>query len=199
VLQQNLVSVKLQIDAAERLSNNVQSRRGRTLQYCRDRSAAAPAGDGSANLIHASEGQHMDYVFKHGIENMDFPCITRMLSATYWSPGIKTAEVVQGSRHSALVVGAFDQNDNQIGFARVISDKTRFAYIVDVIVDESQRRKGIGPAMVRYILAHRDLEAVYQWLLVTKDAHEVYKKVGFKVTARAGDYMEIRNPRPNRQ
>jgi hypothetical protein len=51
--------------------------------------------------------------------------------------------------------------------------------------------------MVNYILAHQDLKAVYQWLLITKDAHEVYKKVGFKVTERANDWMEIRKPRKN--
>ena len=128
---------------------------------------------------------------------MDFKRVTEMLTQSHWSPGIKIDEVMQGAGHSALVVGAFDSQNRQIGFARVISDKTRFAYILDVIVDESCRKQGIGQAIIKHILASQDLEAVYQWLLITKDAHEVYEKVGFKITGRAGDWMEIRKPRNN--
>ncbi len=137
----------------------------------------------------------MNCIYKSGIENMDFNKVTEMLATAFWSPGIQMDEVLQGAHNSALVVGAFDPQNRQVGYARVISDKTRFAYILDVIVDESCRKQGIGQAMVNYILANQDLEAVYQWLLVTKDAHGVYKKVGFKLTERADDWMEIRKPR----
>jgi len=128
---------------------------------------------------------------------MDFIRVTQMLTTAFWSPGIRIDEVVQGARNSALVVGAFDAQNRQIGYSRVISDRTRFAYILDVIVDENHRKQGIGQAMINYILTCQDLKAVYQWLLITKDAHEVYKKVGFKVTERKDDWMEIRKPRKN--
>jgi len=118
----------------------------------------------------------MDCTIKDGLDNMDFIRVTEMLATSFWSPGILIEEVVKGARNSALVVGAFDQENRQIGYARVISDKTRFAYILDVFVDEVYRQQGIGQAMVKYILAHPDLKEVYQWLLITKDAHEVYKK-----------------------
>jgi len=134
---------------------------------------------------------------KDGLGEMDFTRVTEMLATAFWCPGIPIEEVCQGARNSALVVGAFDPTGRQIGYARVISDRTRFAYILDVIVDDRWRRQGIGQAMIRAILAHQDLRAVYQWLLITKDAHEVYKKVGFKVTGRASDWMEIRKPRPS--
>jgi len=139
----------------------------------------------------------MDCTIKDGLDNMDFIRVTEMLATSFWSPGILIEEVVKGARNSALVVGAFDQENRQIGYARVISDKTRFAYILDVFVDEVYRQQGIGQAMVKYILAHPDLKEVYQWLLITKDAHEVYKKVGFKITERSGDWMEIRHARKN--
>lgn len=129
---------------------------------------------------------------------MDFGKITAMLKDAFWSAGIKRNEVIQGAENSALLVGAFNPENEQVGYSRVISDKTRFAYILDVIVDERFRKQGIGQAMVRSILSHPELKDVYQWLLITKDAHGVYKKVGFSTISRPDDWMEIRNPRPER-
>jgi GNAT superfamily N-acetyltransferase len=80
----------------------------------------------------------------------------------------------------------------------VISDRTLFAYILDVIVSGKFRRQGIGQAMINHILAHHDLKNVYQWMLTTKDAHGVYRKAGFNPIARSGDWMEIRHNRPER-
>jgi GNAT superfamily N-acetyltransferase len=73
----------------------------------------------------------------------------------------------------------------------VISDRTAFAYVLDVFVDEGFRMQGIGLAMVKHILACQDLKSVRRWLLFTQDAHEVYKKVGFQATLRANGLMEI--------
>ncbi|MEJ2665450.1 MAG: GNAT family N-acetyltransferase, partial [Spirochaetia bacterium] len=60
------------------------------------------------------------------------------------------------------------------------------------------RKKGIGQLMINNILKHEDLKDVYQWLLITKDAHGVYAKSGFTPVSRADDWMEIRYNRPKR-
>jgi predicted N-acetyltransferase YhbS len=138
------------------------------------------------------------YSIKAGYNEMDFDKITDMLKDAFWCTGIKKNEIIQGAQNSALLVGAFTNDNNQIGFSRVISDKTRFAYILDVIVDDNYRKQGIGQAMIKFILNHPDLKEVYQWLLITKDAHGVYQKVGFNPLARASDWMEIRHNRPER-
>lgn len=134
-------------------------------------------------------------IIKDGFENMDFDKVTRLLSNAFWSRGINIDEVIKGAKNSALVVGAFGENGNQIGYARVISDKTRFAYIADVYIEEIFRKKGIGQKIIRYILNHQELKDVYQWLLITKDAHDVYRKVGFNSILRPHDWMEIREDR----
>jgi GNAT superfamily N-acetyltransferase len=136
-------------------------------------------------------------IIKYGFENMDFEKITKMLSKAFWCEDIKIDEVKQGASNSALVIGTF-YNDEQIGYARVISDKTRFAYILDVYVDERYRRNGIGQLMINNILKHDDLKDVYQWVLLTKDAHGVYSKSGFKPIKKPVDWMEIRKDRPKR-
>jgi GNAT superfamily N-acetyltransferase len=135
---------------------------------------------------------------RDGLQNMDFFKVTELLSNAFWSPGISMEEVMKGAGNSALVVGAFLEDDSQIGYARVISDKTRFAYILDVYVDEKFRKIGVGQNMMKYILSHESLADVYQWLLLTKDAHEVYRKVGFNAISRPLDWMEIRSDRPVR-
>ena len=136
-------------------------------------------------------------VIKDGVAEMDFDRVRGMLAESFWAPGISRAEVVQGAENSALVVGAF-LDGGQIGFARVISDKTRFAYILDAYVAEEHRRKGVGREMMRYILFHWALKDVYQWLLRTKDAHGVYGALGFTPVSRPLDWLEICNTRPDR-
>lgn len=137
-------------------------------------------------------------IIQDRIEAMDFSKVTQMLSQAFWSPGIGMEEVKKGAVNSALVVGAFLPDHTQIAYARVVSDKTRFAYILDVYVDEPYRRQGIGQMMINHILKHEALRDVYQWLLITRDAHGVYGKSGFKPVSRPLDWMEIRKERPRR-
>lgn len=141
--------------------------------------------------------QELNYVLKFGYDQMDFVKVTEMLSQAFWSKNIKIKEVKQGAANSALIVGTFNDTE-QIGYARVISDKTRFAYILDVYVDEKYRRKGIGQLMVNSILNHEELKDVYQWFLITKDAHGVYQKSGFNSLRIPEWFMEIRRDRPDR-
>jgi len=139
-----------------------------------------------------------NYALKSGFNEMDFDQVTRMLKNAWWSVGIKKKEVIKGAQNSALIVGAFTKKGLQVGYARVISDKTRFAYILDVYVDENHRRKQIGQNIIKYILNHPELKDVYQWTLKTRDAHGVYSKLGFQQLSEPSHWMEIRHERPNR-
>jgi N-acetylglutamate synthase-like GNAT family acetyltransferase len=125
--------------------------------------------------------------------------IHAMLSATDWSPGITKDEIASGIRNSALVVGAYAEEGRQVGYCRVISDKTRFAYLLDVIIAEDCRHRGIGQAMVCYTVSHPELRHVYQWLLKTSDAHGVYAKCGFAPVEDLERWMGKMQPRPERR
>jgi len=143
--------------------------------------------------------QKMDYYsirLCDGYENMDFARVTQMLSRAGWSPGIGEEEVRQGARYSALVVGAFC-GDLQVGYARAVSDRTRFAYIADVYVDEDLRRRGIAQSMMAYLLSHDSLKDVYQWVLRSA-ADELYEKMGFVPLSEPGKWREIWNKRLER-
>ncbi len=126
-----------------------------------------------------------------GYEKMDFTKITDMLTTAYWSEGIDKDEVMKGASNSALVVGAF-LGDDQIGYARVVSDKTRFASITAVFIDERYRNQGIGQKLVNYILDHESLSDVYNWIISTRDAHGLYASCGFQPLAEPQRMMALR-------
>jgi len=124
--------------------------------------------------------------------------VTAWLTAAQWSRGINRAEVEMGACHSALVVGAWCEGE-LVGFARVVSDCVRFAYLMDVIVAPEHRRQGIGQGMVRFALEHPRLKWVYSWMLRTRDAQGVYAKVGFKTIVDPEQWMLIQSARPKRE
>jgi len=136
-----------------------------------------------------------EFSVRAGPEAMDFDAVTAMLGSAYWSLGIGKEEVERGARNSALVVGAFTEDGRQVGYARAVSDKVRFAYVLDVFVREEFRKRGAAKLMMKRILEAEELSEVYQWLLITRDAHELYEKLGFSVISRPNDWMEIRRPR----
>jgi len=133
-----------------------------------------------------------EYILDDAISSIDFACVTQWLAGSYWSAGIARPEVEKGARNSALVVGAYGPEGAQAGYARVASDKTRFAYVMDVFVDETHRGKGLAGAMLRFAMDHPELQDVYQWLLATQDAQGVYAKLGFKPLEYPERWMVLR-------
>jgi GNAT superfamily N-acetyltransferase len=113
-----------------------------------------------------------------GVDRVDFDTVHSWLTTAYWSEGIDRPSVERAARNSSLVVGAFD-GDTQVAYLRVVSDRTRFAWLCDVFVAESHRGRGIAKAMVRYALDHPEHQSLRRWLLATRDAHGVYAECGF--------------------
>jgi GNAT superfamily N-acetyltransferase len=105
--------------------------------------------------------------------------VHRWLEGAYWSPGVSYTNVVRAAENSSLVVGAY-QGESQVGYLRVVSDRTSFAWLCDVFVDESHRGKGIAKAMVRFALEDPNHQGLRRWVLATKDAHVVYAACGFE-------------------
>jgi predicted GNAT family N-acyltransferase len=70
-------------------------------------------------------------------------------------------------------------NDEQIGFARVLTDKAVVAYLMDVFIIEKYRGNDYSKMLLNEIIAHSDLQSDGKWILATKDAHDLYKQFGF--------------------
>lgn len=133
-----------------------------------------------------------DYRITTDQDCFDLDAIHDFLSKTYWSPGIARATVEKATRNSlafAVLLG-----EQQIGFARVITDKASFAYLADVYILEAHRGQGLAKYLMATILAHPDLQALRRFLLATKDAHSLYSQFGFSGLSNTSRFMEIHRP-----
>jgi len=112
-------------------------------------------------------------------EAMDIPMIHRYLSEeSYWAKNILITLVQKSIDHS-LCFGIFEA-DQQIGFARVITDQTSFAYLADVFVLPAYRGRGLSKWLMETIHAYPDLQGLRRWLLFTRDAHGLYSQFGWE-------------------
>jgi len=111
---------------------------------------------------------------------------------SYWSKGI-SVEKVNASIDNSLCFGVYN-DEQQVGFARVITDEATFAYLCDVFVLEKFRGQGLSKWLVQTILAHDELQGLRRWLLATADAHGLYKQFGFTPINSPGRWMGIYTP-----
>jgi GNAT superfamily N-acetyltransferase len=89
-----------------------------------------------------------------------------------------------------MVFGVY-HGDEQVGFARVITDGATFAYLADVFIAEDHRGKGLSAWLMECILSHPDLQGLRRFLLATRDAHGLYRKFGFTPLASLEPWMQL--------
>ena len=130
---------------------------------------------------------------------LQLDAIHAYLTRSYWSPGIPKDVVARAIANSMcfglyLVDRQASHGDTQAGFARVVTDKSSFAYLADVYVLEEHRGQGLSKRLVEAVLSHPELQGMRRFLLATRDAHGLYAQFGFKAPARPENFMEIRTP-----
>ena len=82
-----------------------------------------------------------------------------------------------------------------MGFARVITDFATIAYLGDVFVVDEYRGRGLSKWMMECITQHPALQGLRRWILLTRDAHGLYRQFGFTPIAAPDRYMELHNPK----
>ncbi len=96
----------------------------------------------------------------------------------YWSKGLPFNVFKRMLDHS-LCFGVYHQTGKQVGFGRVITDYTTFAWLTDVFIIDEYRGKGLSVFLMNCILDHPELKILRRWLLGTDYAHGLYRKFGF--------------------
>lgn len=139
------------------------------------------------DMIH--EWQHGAYTISTDKQRIDLDAVHGFLRTAYWSLDVPRPIVARGIEH-ALVFGVY-HGAQQAGFARVVTDYTRFAYLCDVFVLDAFRGQGLGVWLIETILAHPELQGLRRWLLATRDAHGLYAKLGFTPLNAPERWMEI--------
>lgn len=128
------------------------------------------------------------YVISSDPKRLCLESIHRVLKDAYWCRNIPF-EVMERSIANSFPFGLFKE-DEQIGFARVITDFATYAYIGDVYVEEAYRGQGLGVWMMEVIMDHPELQGLRRWSLATRDAHGLYEKFGFTPLNKPETFME---------
>ncbi len=138
------------------------------------------------NLLHTRSM----YTISTDKSRLDVAMIHRYLSEeSYWARKIPR-DLVERSIENSICFGAYD-GDRQIGFARVVTDRAVFAYVGDVFVCESYRGRGVSKQLMQAIRDHPDLQRLRRWHLLTRDAHALYRQIGFQELAKPEWHMEV--------
>ena len=123
-------------------------------------------------------------------EDVDTAVVHDYLSNhSYWAAGIPLDVVARSIEHS-ICFSAFD-GEEQVGFARVITDEATYGYLADVFVLESHRGLGLATLLMESVLSHPSLKALRRWQLVTRDAHPFYARFGFHASENPERHMEL--------
>ncbi len=121
---------------------------------------------------------------------LDLSVICQFLKTSYWA-NKRTEEEIKTSIAHSICFGLY-LDGAQIGFARLLTDRIVFAYLMDVFILEEHRGNGYSKLLLNKILNEPDFQKVGRWVLITKDAHWLYTKLGFEKLREPERFMERR-------
>jgi GNAT superfamily N-acetyltransferase len=123
-------------------------------------------------------------------QRIDPDSALELLRTTFWAREMKGEVLVRSIQNSVC----FALLDGTIlaGFGRAVSDLATYAYWTDVVILSSYRGRGLGRWLSECMLAHPDLQGLRRVALLTRDAAELYSKIGFTEGPGPLVYMERR-------
>lgn len=172
---------------------------GRACPNCRGELVARPRRGVAGDLVGGEPPLEMregGFVASDDPARLDMAFVHEYLARSYWSPGVPVEVVRRAAEHS-VVIGAYEAREGdegagrQVGYARVVTDRATFAYLCDVFVTEAARGRGVSRLLMRAVMSHPALQGLRRWMLVTRDAHGLYEKFGFKPTENPQNVMTI--------
>lgn len=120
---------------------------------------------------------------------LNFDTIYSFLTRSYWA-NTRPREVMERSIQHSLNFGIY-VGEQQVGFARVVTDYATFAWLCDVFVEEAFRSEGLGKWLIETVVNYPELQGLRRWMLATRDAHGLYRQYGFTPLASPERWMEI--------
>ena len=137
-----------------------------------------------------------DYEISTAPERVDIDVVHGFLAEdSYWARGIPRAAVERAIDHS-LCFGVYHHGAAMVGFARVVTDRATFAWLADLFILEGHRGQGLSKALMQHVVDHADLQGLRRLMLVTSDAHGLYRQFGFKDLSETKRFLEVLRPDP---
>ncbi len=136
-----------------------------------------------------------EYVISDDPARFDADAMHDFLEAEgYWAPG-RSREQTAVAAANSVVLGVYGPDGSMVGGARVVTDRATFGYLTDVYVLAAHRGRGLGKAVVAAACEHPAVAGIKRLLLITADAHELYRPLGFTELPQPEGWMELR-PEP---
>ena len=133
------------------------------------------------------------YTISTDKSRLDLDTIHRFLSEnSYWARD-RTLKQTQTAIQNSICFGMYD-GARQIGFARVVTDRSTFAYLGDVFILEEFRGRSLSKWLMETIISHPELHGLRRWVLATRDAHGLYEQFGFSALKFPDRWMELPAP-----
>lgn len=103
---------------------------------------------------------------------------------SWWPDGLfrKTIE-------NSFCYGVYDKAGRQVAFARVVTDFCHTYYLCDVVVDRSLRGRGLGSALLDFLVHDPNIECCSGHLR-TGSAAGFYERFGFTMAGKRDMYRE---------
>jgi GNAT superfamily N-acetyltransferase len=139
-----------------------------------------------------SEWRRGEFTLTTDPARADVDAVHAFLLRSYWAEGIPREVVARSIAHSLCFT--LLHGGRLIGFARVITDRATFAYLGDVFVLDAYRGRGLAAWMMDVVHAHPELQGFRRWVLLTRDAHALYRRVGYTALAAPERYLERWTP-----
>ena len=139
------------------------------------------------------EWQKDDFLISTDKQKLDLAYIHHYLSKeSYWAANIPF-HTVKKAIDNSICFGIY-QREQQIGFARMITDEATFGYLADVFIDTHFRGKGLSKWLMEIIMDYPSFQGFRRIMLATRDAQGLYAKFGFTHPANQQEIMYIRRP-----
>lgn len=119
-----------------------------------------------------------DVLISKNKDDIDIDRVVKyIVEDSYWGKGRDRDLIIRSINnsicYSIIMAGEF------AGFGRVITDRATFKYICDLFILPEYQGKGLGKELLEFILEDPELRDG-GYLLLTRDAHELYRKFGFE-------------------
>lgn len=134
--------------------------------------------------------RHDGYMISCDRNQLDRDAILGFLETSYWARH-RSRELNWQAIEGSFVFGLYADNGASAGFARVISDLAKFAWIGDLFILPPHRDKGLSKWMMDVILNQSRFRAIPAWQLSTDDAQGLYEQFGFEVFEGQGKFMTL--------
>jgi GNAT superfamily N-acetyltransferase len=137
------------------------------------------------------EWRRGEFIVSTDRSRIDQSAALALLRTTFWAAGMDPAVLARAIANS-VCFGVY-HGEVLVGFGRVVTDLSTYAYWTDVVIADRYRGQGVGRWLSECMLAHPDLQRLRRVALLTRDAEALYAGVGFTVGPGSLIYMEHRS------